>query len=583
TAIPIATTVFGTIRSCHTLEELKANQGTITQIVNVARDKIDPALNINVEIVNAKDGDVYVVHIPRLSRYPHAVKQEGAKMYFIRRQDRIDVPSNEELQQLFSSPELVPTYVPPTVLPEAKEDTDPSASVREVALTVYIGTLLLFSYAVSRPIMYLFGYATGNLVGFDIWPFLVGVVVVMGLASYSYFSLGKDFLFTWRNVGPIVILVTVVELITAAVAFGTSEFYSSYFRGSILPFWLGYLGLAVESVLLSLVGFAAVEVTLPSYLTRIIELAPKRYRELKTSDPQSARFAPLGTIRQHKKVVAITLIIALIIPGGLGGSDLSFHLFTPDVQTTVVPNTLSLVFNGYYNASYLMSLLTTSSLGYRNSSQPNNCNASYFEPFNETLSIRVPLLQVDSINNITVINPSNVSTYASPSYGSTYYYSYSPYSILSWQSLGIIDSNNAWISAMPTDKPVQQLDVGFSNGTRGTMITIGLRYYKLEHPAVACTEADYYYVHGNSSLIVHQFEIMNMGTSVIAMDSVIARDFNGLNIYPANVTITVNGKPMGIVDSSYDGYPNSDYSLWYYPIVPHTNVTLVVEGNSSIV
>jgi hypothetical protein len=569
------------IQNDHTFEGLKANQETITRLVNIARNNIDPPLNINVEVVSARGGDVYVVRVPRLSLNPHAVKQDGAKMYFIRREDRIDAPSTDELRQLLSTPELVPTYVPPAVQPKTIEQTDPSASVREVANDVFVGTLLLFSFAASRPILYLFGLATVDVFDIgDVWPLLVGLGLLMLLAVYSRFSLGKDFLFAWRGVGPIVILLTIVELMTAAVAFGTSTFYPSYFQGSVLPFWQGYLAVAAESVLLALAGFVAVEVTLPGYLTHMIELDPERYRAVGSSVPQPRRFVPSSSIRRHKKVVAVVLIFALIIPGAVSGSDLGLHLFTPGVQATVVPNTLRLAFNGYYNASYLMSILTISSVAYRNSSQASNCNESYFEPFNETLLIRVPLFHAYSINNITMANPSNVSIYAPLSYESPYYYN--PYPISLWQSLGIIDSYHAWISVLPKNKPAQELEIGLSNETRGSDITIGLRYFQLAHPAATCTEADHYYRRSNSTLVVHQFEIANDGPSAIGMDSVVARDFAGLNIYPGNVTITINGRPIGVSSLSYNGYPSSDYSLWDYPIMPHTFVTLVVEGASNI-
>src|SRR6202042_912419 len=108
----------------------------------------------------------------------------------------------------------------------------------------------------------------------------------------------------------------------------------------------------------------------------------------------------------------------------------------------------------------------------------------------------------------------------------------------------------------------QEIEMGFSNVTRGSSISVGLRYFQPVHPAVTCTEADYYYRSSNSTLVVHKFEIVNDGPNSIGMDSVVARDFTGLSINPGNVTITVDGKPIGIIPLSYDGYPNSDYSLF---------------------
>lgn len=90
------------IRDDHSYEGLKVNQQVITHLVNIARNNIDPPLDINPEIVHAREGDVYIVRVLKFSLNPHAVKQSGGKTYFIRVGDSVREPSTDELRKLFS-------------------------------------------------------------------------------------------------------------------------------------------------------------------------------------------------------------------------------------------------------------------------------------------------------------------------------------------------------------------------------------------------------------------------------------------------------------------------------------------------
>jgi hypothetical protein len=455
------------------------------------------------------------------------------------------------------------------------------AQVKAPAWEIFALTVLLSTYAIFRPVSFVFSGNSAVIFGFlDSWSILAGLLVLAAVGIFSRYSLKKTerFLIDWPRVPPFVLALCVVWTFAVFVLLVESGIYPTFFQIQVEAPWQALLAIGEGSVLLSGASFLLVETLFPKYFRELVRIDPEfrvrrvQVRRMKLTKSflspwRSKRFMPL--------LIAILIFAAIVQP-----VEARFSVFTPGVQTTVVPNTLKLVFNGYYNASYLVSISSIATFAYHNSSQPSNCNASFFQSFNETLRIRVPLLYAYSINNITVANPSNISIYPYPSLGSTYYYN--PYSVSSWQTLWVTNYNHTSISTLPTGKPVQALEIGLSNKTRGTDIMIGLRYFEPVQPTATCTEADHYYRHSNSTLIVHQFEIVNNGPSAIGIDSVIVRDFSGLNIYPSNVTLTINGRSIGITSITYDGYPNSDYSLWDYPIMPHTNVTLIVEGISKI-
>jgi hypothetical protein len=530
------------------------------RIMDNIHPRIEPPLIVPVR--NHNDEQIFLIEVKPSVSPPH----QASDFKYYKRWNFSSVPMRH--QEVMSYSEL--------------EDSFEEA--RNLAKGVFAVVSAGILYFLAWPSLYLSESLLSPYLSPDWGPVevMIGFLVLLMLYSTFWRLTFERIVVGWRTFSAWALL-AVWSLAAGGLVITTigSWNYPIFFRDEAMLYWNVFDVRAIISAISVAILFAVQEKAIPHYFRQMHEDDPLGKLRINVESPFFNGFTNLKTLVGNKKVAAGVLVFALVIPGAVGGSDVGLHIFTPGVQTTVVPNTLRLVFNGYHNASYLLSILTISSFAYRNSSQASNCNASYFQPFNETLLIYTPLVPAHySINNITMANPSNVSVYPPLSYASTYHYN--PYSISSWQSLGIIDSNHIWISVLPKDKPAQELEIGFSNETRGSEIAMGLRYFQLAHPAVTCTEADYYYRRSNLTLIVHQFKIVNDGPSAIGMDSVVARDFTGLNIYPRNVTITVNGRPIGISSLSYDGYPNSGYSLYDYPIMPHSNVTLVVEGNSTI-
>jgi hypothetical protein len=92
--------IFG-IKNNKKFEGLKFKGGHEMTIMNIARDKCDPPISPHFEINFFEEGEVYIVTIPRFKIYPHALRSEGGKIYYIRVGTTIREPSPMELKQLF--------------------------------------------------------------------------------------------------------------------------------------------------------------------------------------------------------------------------------------------------------------------------------------------------------------------------------------------------------------------------------------------------------------------------------------------------------------------------------------------------
>lgn len=92
--------IFG-IKNNKKFEGLKFKGGHEMTIMNIARDKCDPPISPHFEIDFFEEGEVYIVTIPRFKIYPHALRSEGGKIYYIRVGTTIREPSPMELKQLF--------------------------------------------------------------------------------------------------------------------------------------------------------------------------------------------------------------------------------------------------------------------------------------------------------------------------------------------------------------------------------------------------------------------------------------------------------------------------------------------------
>ena len=89
------------VKNDGSLEGMKAKQGHEEHMMNIARDKCDPSITPRFEVVNLLGNDVYVLAVPKMTRYPHAVKLQDCNAYYVRVGTTVRVATPEELQALF--------------------------------------------------------------------------------------------------------------------------------------------------------------------------------------------------------------------------------------------------------------------------------------------------------------------------------------------------------------------------------------------------------------------------------------------------------------------------------------------------
>jgi hypothetical protein len=85
------------------LEGIKAKQGHEEHIMNIARDKCYPPIAPKFETIDVGGSDVYVVTIPKMKKFPHALRLSDCNAYYIRVGTTVRVANPEELQELFVS------------------------------------------------------------------------------------------------------------------------------------------------------------------------------------------------------------------------------------------------------------------------------------------------------------------------------------------------------------------------------------------------------------------------------------------------------------------------------------------------
>jgi predicted HTH transcriptional regulator len=89
------------VKNDGSLEGIKRKQGHEEHLMNIARDKCEPAISPEFEVVSLNNNDIYVLTIPKMTRYPHAVKLQDANAYYVRVGTTVRVATPEELQELF--------------------------------------------------------------------------------------------------------------------------------------------------------------------------------------------------------------------------------------------------------------------------------------------------------------------------------------------------------------------------------------------------------------------------------------------------------------------------------------------------
>lgn len=85
------------------IERMKVEKEHETHIMNIARDLCIPPLSPEFDMVQLKEGPIYVIKIKRFSNLPHAVKTKEGKVYFIRVGTTVRQASEHELAFLFES------------------------------------------------------------------------------------------------------------------------------------------------------------------------------------------------------------------------------------------------------------------------------------------------------------------------------------------------------------------------------------------------------------------------------------------------------------------------------------------------
>jgi hypothetical protein len=78
-------------------------QGHEEHIMNIARDKCHPSIAPKFEALTLDNKTVYVVTVPKMKVYPHALKLSDCNDYYVRVGTTVRVATPEELQELFVS------------------------------------------------------------------------------------------------------------------------------------------------------------------------------------------------------------------------------------------------------------------------------------------------------------------------------------------------------------------------------------------------------------------------------------------------------------------------------------------------
>lgn len=89
------------VKNDGSLEGMKAKQRHEEHLMNIARDKCEPSIKPQFETISLAGGDVYVLTIPKMTTYPHAVKLQDGNIYYVRVGTTVRVATPEELRELF--------------------------------------------------------------------------------------------------------------------------------------------------------------------------------------------------------------------------------------------------------------------------------------------------------------------------------------------------------------------------------------------------------------------------------------------------------------------------------------------------
>lgn len=201
------------------------------------------------------------------------------------------------------------------------------------------------------------------------------------------------------------------------------------------------------------------------------------------------------------------------------------------------------------------------------------CTVNVYQTLEKWVTIRTPLLKSNSLQNISIPNPStlsvNVAQYAPVQPGEV------------WTYLGVQNPNHTAITAVPKSGPVVSLDVGLPNQSAWSRVSIGLIYYKLSSGSqVTCTaNLNYSKLPNGTAIATEKFTLRNNGNSTALVNIIHIRDLQDLisgNLLFANprlVTLYWNNNP-----NPFNSVGGDEMALIVGAIPPGNETTFTVSA-----
>ena len=93
--------IIGVNNQTREIESFSVKEGHELHIMNIARDKCYPSINLKFEIVKCEHNQVYVITIPKMNNIPYQVITKNGKTHRIRVGSTIREPTSHELEKLY--------------------------------------------------------------------------------------------------------------------------------------------------------------------------------------------------------------------------------------------------------------------------------------------------------------------------------------------------------------------------------------------------------------------------------------------------------------------------------------------------
>jgi len=256
---------------------------------------------------------------------------------------------------------------------------------------------------------------------------------------------------------------------------------------------------------------------LPTYL----EFRPQK--DYGNAGKLARRIRSFDGNRPRKRVLVVSALAAILVIG-LTSLDLTQAVFTPSVTISTVNFTSPYApfppVGTYWEVMGQGTPLAVNGT--------KACSVNVYQSLEESIKIHVPLLGSYSERNVTVPNPSSVSVNISP---------FSPTQPgEQWTYLGIVNPNRTAITEIPRISPVSSFNIGLSNQSSGSEVTVGLIYWKLSTAfQVTCfANLSYSKLPNGTAMVTERFTLTNNGNSTALLKVIHAHD----------VTFLLNNDPL---------------------------------------